>query len=210
MPRNAQECPGIWSLRGFVWKCRVPHLPNGFADHYPYEKWLAIIGKINPTFSDKPKTFLSLRLPWHRRRSRCPGVQDSLSARTRPSLAQISEGWWWLAMVSGYIWSLIVLIPYSLVWFNYVSLLPSLEELRRSVKLRPAVHMSSLLQSSSQWRQLLQCELVCLHQRCSRVVFEICIEKALPNSANWRAWEEQKKNPENCPGKMILNYWLLE
>ena len=23
--------------------------PNGFADHYPYEKWLAIIGKINPT-----------------------------------------------------------------------------------------------------------------------------------------------------------------
>ena len=29
--------------------------PNGFADHYPYEKWLAIIGKINPTFSDKPK-----------------------------------------------------------------------------------------------------------------------------------------------------------
>ena len=27
---------------------------NGFADHYPNEKWLAIIGKINPTFSDKP------------------------------------------------------------------------------------------------------------------------------------------------------------
>ena len=25
--------------------------PNGFADHYPYEKWLAIIGNINPTFS---------------------------------------------------------------------------------------------------------------------------------------------------------------
>ena len=25
--------------------------PNGFADHYPYEKWLAIIGHINPTFS---------------------------------------------------------------------------------------------------------------------------------------------------------------
>ena len=30
--------------------------PNGFADHYPYEKWLAIIGDINPTFSDKPKS----------------------------------------------------------------------------------------------------------------------------------------------------------
>ena len=29
----------------------VSHLPNGFHDHYPYEKWLAIIGKINPTFS---------------------------------------------------------------------------------------------------------------------------------------------------------------
>ena len=29
-------------------------VPNGFADHYPYEKWLAIIGNINPTFSDKP------------------------------------------------------------------------------------------------------------------------------------------------------------
>ena len=28
-----------------------PIAPNGFADHYPYEKWLAIIGKINPTFS---------------------------------------------------------------------------------------------------------------------------------------------------------------
>ena len=30
-----------------------PIVPNGFADHYPYEKWLAIIGNINPTFSDK-------------------------------------------------------------------------------------------------------------------------------------------------------------
>ena len=32
-----------------------PKKPNGFADHYPYEKWLAIIRNINPTFSDKPK-----------------------------------------------------------------------------------------------------------------------------------------------------------
>ena len=30
---------------------------TGFADHYPYEKWLAIIGNINPTFSDKPIWF---------------------------------------------------------------------------------------------------------------------------------------------------------
>ena len=31
-----------WRSRplGFVWKCCVPHFPNGFADHYPYEKWL--------------------------------------------------------------------------------------------------------------------------------------------------------------------------
>ena len=41
---------------GFVWKCLVyPFLPNGFADHYPVFKWLAIIGNINPTFSDKKR-----------------------------------------------------------------------------------------------------------------------------------------------------------
>ena len=28
-----------------------PIVPNGFADHYPYEKWLAMIGNMNPTFS---------------------------------------------------------------------------------------------------------------------------------------------------------------
>ena len=31
-----------------------PIPPNGFADHYPVFKWLAIIGNIYPTFSDKP------------------------------------------------------------------------------------------------------------------------------------------------------------
>ena len=31
-----------------------PIVPNGFADHDPVFKWLAIIGNINPTFSDKP------------------------------------------------------------------------------------------------------------------------------------------------------------
>ena len=35
-----------------------PKKPNGFSDHYPYEKWLAIIGKINPTFSDIPTSQL--------------------------------------------------------------------------------------------------------------------------------------------------------
>ena len=34
---------------------------NGFADHYPVFKWLAIIGKINPTFSDKPIFLCILR-----------------------------------------------------------------------------------------------------------------------------------------------------
>ena len=49
---------------------------NGFADHYPYEKWLSIIGNMNPTCSDKPNNLpnitsskeaqtsdVSLRLP---------------------------------------------------------------------------------------------------------------------------------------------------
>ena len=52
---------------GFVWKCWLnPIVPNGFADHYPYEKWLAIIGNINPTFSDKPIYTLwwTNILPW--------------------------------------------------------------------------------------------------------------------------------------------------
>ena len=42
---------------GFVWKCCVPHLPNGFADHYPYEKWLFHWGYT--PFSDIP-----ISLPW--------------------------------------------------------------------------------------------------------------------------------------------------
>ena len=36
-----------------------PIVPNGFADHYPYEKWLAIIGNINPTFSGPNPSFPS-------------------------------------------------------------------------------------------------------------------------------------------------------
>ena len=48
---------GHWSCNsqplGCVWKCWLnPEKPNGFHDHYPY--WMAIIGNINPTFSDKP------------------------------------------------------------------------------------------------------------------------------------------------------------
>ena len=41
---------------GFVWKCWLnPFLPNGFADHYPYEKWLFHWGYT--PFSDIPKWF---------------------------------------------------------------------------------------------------------------------------------------------------------
>ena len=29
-----------------------PEKPNGFADHYPVFKWLAIIGGLDPIFSD--------------------------------------------------------------------------------------------------------------------------------------------------------------
>ena len=76
-PQVCQLCRVIriqWSFQhGCVWKCCVPHCTQwlmiiipflngyfigninptfyGFADHYPYEKWLAIIGNINPTFS---------------------------------------------------------------------------------------------------------------------------------------------------------------
>ena len=42
-------------LPGPRWVCLKignTQLPNGFADHYPVFKWLAIIGNINPTFSD--------------------------------------------------------------------------------------------------------------------------------------------------------------
>ena len=35
-----------------------PIVPNGFADHYPYNKWLAIIGNINPTFSHKTHIYI--------------------------------------------------------------------------------------------------------------------------------------------------------
>ena len=44
-----------WQSKGSdIWVClkmvSTPK-PHGFADHYPVFKWLAIIGKINPTFS---------------------------------------------------------------------------------------------------------------------------------------------------------------
>ena len=42
-----------------------PIVHNGFADHYPYKKWLAIIGKINPTFSG-PNPYERLGAPWPR------------------------------------------------------------------------------------------------------------------------------------------------
>ena len=41
-----------------------PKKPNGFADHYPYEKWLAIIGNINPTFSGPHPFGKFIAVPW--------------------------------------------------------------------------------------------------------------------------------------------------
>ena len=49
-----------------IWVClkmSCTPKPNGFADHYPYEKWLAIIGNINPTFSG-PKPYFSSNVNW--------------------------------------------------------------------------------------------------------------------------------------------------
>ena len=48
------ESDGIWWNLGLSENVVYPEKPNGFADHYPIFKWLAIIGNINPTFSDKP------------------------------------------------------------------------------------------------------------------------------------------------------------
>ena len=52
---GANGCHRFNRPRGFVWKCCV-HLctskPNGFADHYPYEKWL--FHWEYTLFSDKP------------------------------------------------------------------------------------------------------------------------------------------------------------
>ena len=40
----------IWFDMGVSENVVYPIVPNGFADHYPVFKWLAIIGKINPIF----------------------------------------------------------------------------------------------------------------------------------------------------------------
>ena len=67
----------IHDIHGCVWKCWLnPEKPNGFADHYPVFKWLAIIGNI-PHFQTDPhgsakhdtvtrgqKSFVQLSL-WH-------------------------------------------------------------------------------------------------------------------------------------------------
>ena len=46
-----KEPDGTGGLLGCVWKCWLnPIVPNGFADHYPVFKWLAIIGNIPNIF----------------------------------------------------------------------------------------------------------------------------------------------------------------
>ena len=45
-----------WVYMGVSENVVYPIVPNGFADHYPYEKWLFHweYTHIYPTFSDKP------------------------------------------------------------------------------------------------------------------------------------------------------------
>ena len=45
------KCMSVCRQMGLSENVVYPFLPNGFADHYPIFKWLAIIGNINPTFS---------------------------------------------------------------------------------------------------------------------------------------------------------------
>ena len=52
----------------------TPSWPGfGFADHYPYEKWLAIIKNIKPTFSDKPIAIHKVNWPLG-----CPAMQPPM------------------------------------------------------------------------------------------------------------------------------------
>ena len=52
----------ILLIIGFVWKCRVPHCTQWFCWSLSLWKWLAIIGNINPTFSDKPNWRVCLKM----------------------------------------------------------------------------------------------------------------------------------------------------
>ena len=46
-----QRVSPIFKHMGVSENVVYPIVPNGFSDHYPVLKWLAIIGNINPTFS---------------------------------------------------------------------------------------------------------------------------------------------------------------
>ena len=54
--RLVESYPLVNLYIGCVWKCCVPQWPNGFADHYPVFKWLAIIGNI-PYFQTNPHNY---------------------------------------------------------------------------------------------------------------------------------------------------------
>ena len=73
---SQNKSPSLLRAAGCVWKCRVPHLPNGFADHYPVFKMAISLG-IYPTFSDKP----SWLRPATTRRSHAALLRPSQLAR---------------------------------------------------------------------------------------------------------------------------------
>ena len=59
----------LWQLEFYenwcVWKCRVAHCTQWFCWSLSrHEKWLAIIGNMNPTFSDKPKCITTVVNLW--------------------------------------------------------------------------------------------------------------------------------------------------
>ena len=64
-----------------IWVCLkivYPIVPNGFADHYPVFKWLAIIGKINPTFSG-PNPSINGKSPFLMGKSTINGLNGHLT-----------------------------------------------------------------------------------------------------------------------------------
>ena len=54
--KRSQDIPIVWVCLKIVY----PIVPNGFADHYPYEKWL--FHWEYTIFSDKPISFLIINL----------------------------------------------------------------------------------------------------------------------------------------------------
>ena len=66
-----------------------PIVPNGFADHYPVFKWLAINGKIHPIFRQTPFRFF---FPLEPEILEDPDAQAALAALAAKLLDIIGDG----------------------------------------------------------------------------------------------------------------------